>query len=66
MPPTIEAQLLRTANAPLDIYWTGIHDVDPCVLDLALRHCTRWRSLRLQPALSLSFIAHPARFKSWL
>ncbi|KAJ7816828.1 hypothetical protein B0H13DRAFT_2459561 [Mycena leptocephala] len=51
--PTIEAQLLRTANAPLDIYWTGIHDVDPRVSDLVLRHCTRWRSLCLQPARRL-------------
>ncbi|KAJ7917433.1 hypothetical protein B0H13DRAFT_327304 [Mycena leptocephala] len=49
--PTIEAQLLRTTNAPLDIYWNAINDfVDPRASDLVLRHCTRWRTLRLQGA----------------
>jgi hypothetical protein len=42
----IEAQLLRTANAPVDIYWREVQsDVDSRLLDLVLPHCSRWRSL---------------------
>ncbi|KAF8207803.1 hypothetical protein K438DRAFT_1814302, partial [Mycena galopus ATCC 62051] len=44
----IEAQLIRTANAPLDVRWTNVQTtVDPDVLDLVLPHCARWRSLSL-------------------
>ncbi|KAJ7645089.1 hypothetical protein DFH06DRAFT_1476961 [Mycena polygramma] len=42
----IAEQLLRSANAPLDLYWTDVQtDVDPRLLELVLPHCTRWRSV---------------------
>ncbi|KAF7347405.1 F-box domain-containing protein [Mycena venus] len=44
-----EAQLLRSANAPLDIYAAHIRtgDPDPQLLDLIIPHCARWRSIYL-------------------
>ncbi|KAJ7927992.1 hypothetical protein B0H13DRAFT_1013708 [Mycena leptocephala] len=45
----IEAQLLRTANAPLDILWSDVQSaVDSRLLDLVIPHCSRWRSLCFQ------------------
>ncbi|KAJ7649038.1 hypothetical protein DFH06DRAFT_1208852 [Mycena polygramma] len=40
----IEAQLIRTAHAPLDISWHVRDNVDPALLHLMLPHCGRWRS----------------------
>jgi hypothetical protein len=56
--PRLEAQLLRTANAPLDIYWKDVtKSFESHVVDLVLRHCTRWRSLCLQPGCPLRVVA---------
>ncbi|KAJ7844179.1 hypothetical protein B0H13DRAFT_2096852 [Mycena leptocephala] len=42
----LEAQLLRSANAPLEIHWLDVHyHFDPQLLDLIFPHCHRWRSL---------------------
>jgi hypothetical protein len=42
----LEAQLLRSANAPLEIHWLDVHyHFDPQLLDLIIPHCHRWRSL---------------------
>ncbi|KAF7359693.1 hypothetical protein MVEN_00693700 [Mycena venus] len=57
----IETQLLRSADAPLDIHWQNIqyfgwkrytqrnaeNEVDTRVLDLLIPHCNRWRILHL-------------------
>ncbi|KAJ7648201.1 hypothetical protein DFH06DRAFT_1209711 [Mycena polygramma] len=39
----LRAQLLRSANGPLNIHWRCDH---PRLLDLLLPHSTRWRNLR--------------------
>jgi hypothetical protein len=41
----LEAQLLRSANAPLEIHWLDHYHFDPQLLDLVFPHCHRWRSL---------------------
>jgi hypothetical protein len=47
--PAIEAQLLRTANASLDMGWSDVQDdINPRLLDIVFPHCSRWRSLRIQ------------------
>ncbi|KAJ7655978.1 hypothetical protein DFH06DRAFT_1328821 [Mycena polygramma] len=44
----IAAQLLRSANAPLDVFWSGAHgNVDSRLLDVLLPHSGRWRGLWL-------------------
>ncbi|KAJ7439040.1 hypothetical protein B0H11DRAFT_2103131 [Mycena galericulata] len=44
--PILETQLHRSANAPLDIYWSDTYsDADPHCLDLISAQCSRWRSL---------------------
>jgi hypothetical protein len=51
----IGAQLLRAANAPLDIEWLDTRrNVNPQLLDLLFPHCGRWRSLRICGSLSSS------------
>ncbi|KAJ7741139.1 hypothetical protein B0H16DRAFT_1694156 [Mycena metata] len=46
----LEAQLVRSANAPLTIHWFGFEKgKNPGWLDLVLPHCDRWRSLYLDP-----------------
>jgi hypothetical protein len=60
--PILETQLLRSANAPLDIYWPDIQsDVDPRLLDLVLPHSPRWRTLCI-------YVDHPSstRVLQWL
>ncbi|KAJ7813415.1 hypothetical protein B0H14DRAFT_1441840 [Mycena olivaceomarginata] len=42
---SIDAQLERSADVPLDLYWPSVQSVDPHLLDLVFRHCRRWRSL---------------------
>lgn len=45
----LEAQLLRTANAPLDIYWYNPRNItDYHMMDLILPHCSRWRTLYIR------------------
>ncbi|KAF7358439.1 F-box domain-containing protein [Mycena venus] len=52
----IETQLLRSANAPLDIDWSNANsDMEPRLLELLFPHCSRWRSLRLRGPGSLMF-----------
>ncbi|KAJ6534959.1 hypothetical protein B0H19DRAFT_1184525 [Mycena capillaripes] len=47
----IENQLIRSSNAPLDIYWRSVQSkVDTRLLDLVLPHCNRWRILSFQGA----------------
>ncbi|KAJ7877496.1 hypothetical protein B0H13DRAFT_2200559, partial [Mycena leptocephala] len=64
--PAIEAQLLRTANASLDMGWSDVQvDINPRLLDIVLPHCRRWRSLYIQVTLlnedcQLSWL-HPVR-----
>ncbi|KAJ7648209.1 hypothetical protein DFH06DRAFT_1095634 [Mycena polygramma] len=42
----LEAQLLRSANAPLDIYWRGdYHTFDQRLQELIVPHSRRWRRL---------------------
>jgi hypothetical protein len=42
----LEAQLLRSANAPLEVHWLDVHyRFDPQLLNLVFPHCHRWRSL---------------------
>ncbi|KAF8182140.1 hypothetical protein K438DRAFT_1161991 [Mycena galopus ATCC 62051] len=47
--PAIRAQLLRSANGPLDIHWslTSNSDVDSELLALLIPHSNRWHSLSL-------------------
>jgi hypothetical protein len=56
--PMIEAQLLRSANAPLKICWKvddkDSRNVDPQVADLVVAHCSRWVALRLDVYCSRS------------
>ncbi|KAJ7648264.1 hypothetical protein DFH06DRAFT_1476314 [Mycena polygramma] len=43
------AQLVRSANAPLDIHWRRVHDhLDPRLLNLLLPQSNRWRNLRFE------------------
>ncbi|KAJ6464727.1 hypothetical protein C8R47DRAFT_1326640 [Mycena vitilis] len=42
--------LLRSADAPLNVYWIEAQDrrpVEPQVAEIALSHCRRWATLRL-------------------
>ncbi|KAJ7732267.1 hypothetical protein B0H14DRAFT_3615769 [Mycena olivaceomarginata] len=46
----IENQLLRSANAPLKVYWFANdsgHTMDPRMAGLVVAECSRWTSLRL-------------------
>jgi hypothetical protein len=46
----IETQLIRSANAPLDVIWSPPEDEstpDPRAADLVLSHSNRWRVLLL-------------------
>ncbi|KAJ6506315.1 hypothetical protein C8R47DRAFT_113014 [Mycena vitilis] len=68
-----EALLLRSSSAPLNIYWTALMDqydeyqrpVDHELADLALAHCRRWATLRLDVRISSAADSldwlHPAR-----
>ncbi|KAJ7736690.1 hypothetical protein B0H16DRAFT_1425616 [Mycena metata] len=45
----VEAQLLRSANAPLDVYWRNIKSgINPHLAGVVLAHCSRWRTLCLE------------------
>ncbi|KAJ6594731.1 hypothetical protein B0H19DRAFT_1096584 [Mycena capillaripes] len=42
----IEELLLRSANAPLDVYWPEVNaEFDSRLMDLVISHCSRWRSM---------------------
>ncbi|KAJ7661349.1 hypothetical protein DFH06DRAFT_1296651 [Mycena polygramma] len=68
-----EALLLRSSNWPLDVCWTALVDqyaehqrpVDRELADLALAHCDRWATLRLDisidPAADSLDWLHPAK-----
>ncbi|KAJ7656815.1 hypothetical protein DFH06DRAFT_465563 [Mycena polygramma] len=44
--PILETQLLRSANAPLNVCWPDVQShVDPRLLRLILPHSDRWRTL---------------------
>ncbi|KAJ7183742.1 hypothetical protein C8R46DRAFT_1344465 [Mycena filopes] len=43
----IEAQLVRSANLPLDICWRG-HPIDRRCIDLIISHCSRWETVTLR------------------
>ncbi|KAJ6561899.1 hypothetical protein B0H19DRAFT_1142968 [Mycena capillaripes] len=48
--PMIENQLIRSATAPLNVYWAAFGDgcrPDPGSVDSILAQCGRWRALRL-------------------
>ncbi|KAJ7021853.1 hypothetical protein C8F04DRAFT_1012940 [Mycena alexandri] len=49
----VEAQLLRSAKAPLDVYWRNIRtSINPHLAGIVLAHCGRWRSLCLEETQS--------------
>ncbi|KAF7369696.1 hypothetical protein MVEN_00301000 [Mycena venus] len=59
---SIEAQLVRSADVPLDLYWPSVQsEVDPRLLDLVFRHCRRWRSLHFHDPAQ-----HRDRMLHWL
>ncbi|KAJ7157418.1 hypothetical protein C8R46DRAFT_1226004 [Mycena filopes] len=48
-----KAQLLRSADAPLDIYWPNVGwSIGPDLRELVLAQCGRWRRLRLDETAS--------------
>ncbi|KAJ7157459.1 hypothetical protein C8R46DRAFT_1114557 [Mycena filopes] len=45
----LELQLLRSANAPLDVYWPNARmGVNPNLAGVVLAQCSRWRRLRFE------------------
>jgi hypothetical protein len=59
---SIEAQLVRSADVPLDLYWPSVQSqVDPRLLDLIFYHCRRWRSLHFHDPAQ-----HQDRMLHWL
>ncbi|KAJ6585931.1 hypothetical protein B0H19DRAFT_1111035 [Mycena capillaripes] len=59
---SIEAQLERAADVPLDLYWPSVQsEVEPRLLDLVFRHCRRWRSLHFHDPAQ-----HRDRMLHWL
>ncbi|KAJ6594752.1 hypothetical protein B0H19DRAFT_1247397 [Mycena capillaripes] len=53
----IKEQLLRSANAPLDVYWPDVNDeFDPRLMALVISHCSRWRNSTLVEPLPSFFL----------
>ncbi|KAF7352110.1 F-box domain-containing protein [Mycena venus] len=58
-----KTQLLRSANAPLKVYWVvnAGHTMDPQMADLVVAECSRWAALRLDVVR-----AHSSDVLNWL